>query len=706
MQKRILILIAVVFSTWLTLPGQVYRAELPERALLDLIAGETSGKICLETIRDLSVFAKWYGSDDMQKGAEFLAAQAARLGLKNVSLLEFPVDLDSYYFMQKPWNAWNCSEGELRMIEPKRYLVSSFAANKTCVLANSRDTDITAEVVYVEEGTNESDYKGINVAGKIVLAWGRPWQVAQLAIFKYQAAGVLCSWNLNLPGATSNEVYQTNIPPVSEDGSKISKFGFFLSTDQARPILDLLQKGEKVMLQAHVRAEVRLPGIHQGVTAEIPGTDLSEQEIVFTAHLDHPRPGAHDNNSGCAVLLETARSLRSLIDRGLIAPPRRTIRFYWTPHVWGVDMFYAKYPDELKGVIAAINIDCVGLDQQKFSSSFTLVHTPFSCASFLDDITANLMDYLIRCNHNHMGQSAFGSPLYDHDGSRNVFHGREVPYMDYSDHVFFNSGSVGVPAVTFIDLPFGSHHSQNDKFELLDPTQLRRITFLSAAVAYTIAASGPAETYAVADEIYHRGRARLERDALLAGSVMNKALPEELVDCYRVSRNMLSLAVKREVNALNSALVFAENDRNARFHISERTKRIIDMEAVLLDDLTAAYERLCGKFRLETKEPVLNPVETDWADIFPKRRPGLKGTYGILNFPDEKYTFEPYGPMFAFFYTMLNYMDGSQSLLEIVDAVKAESLCSNYPVFSDSEVNRFMEFLQQDGIVEIIKKKR
>jgi hypothetical protein len=27
------------------------------------------------------------------------------------------VDKDTYYFMQKPWLAWNCQAGELRMVE-------------------------------------------------------------------------------------------------------------------------------------------------------------------------------------------------------------------------------------------------------------------------------------------------------------------------------------------------------------------------------------------------------------------------------------------------------------------------------------------------------------------------------------------------------------------------------------------------------------
>ncbi len=104
------------------------------------------------------------------------------------------------------------------------------------------------------------------------------------------------------------------------------------------------------------------------------------------------------------------------------------------------------------------------------------------------------------------------------------------------------------------------------------------------------------------------------------------------------------------------------------------------------------------------QEPVPSKSELAWADLFPSRRPGLKGTFGILNHTGEKYAYDSISPMYAFFYMMLNRMDGKSSLLEIVDAVKAEALCSNYPVFSNAEINRFLELLRKDGVIELKKK--
>jgi Zn-dependent M28 family amino/carboxypeptidase len=43
---------------------------------------------------------------------------------------------------------------------------------------------------------------------------------------------------------------------------------------------------------------------------------LKEEEIAFSCHLDHQRPGANDNASGCVTILEVARTLQKLIAEG------------------------------------------------------------------------------------------------------------------------------------------------------------------------------------------------------------------------------------------------------------------------------------------------------------------------------------------------------------------------------------------------------
>ena len=73
------------------------------------------------------------------------------------------------------------------------------------------------------------------------------------------------------------------------------------------------------------------------VTATIQGTNekRTTEEIAFSCHLDHQRPGANDNASGCATILEVARTLQKLINEGKLARPARTIRFIFPPEIEG-----------------------------------------------------------------------------------------------------------------------------------------------------------------------------------------------------------------------------------------------------------------------------------------------------------------------------------------------------------------------------------
>ena len=679
---------------------QKYQGSILGDDLIAKISGEVSGKICLEHIRDLSVFCRWYGSDDMEKAAQFIKTKAESYGLSEVRIERFEVDEDTYYGMQKPWHAWNCTSGELRMTEPRNELITSYEANSTCVLVNSRNTEIEAEVVYVAEGTKPEDYEGKDVRGKIVLAYGHPWYVSKTAIFEQGAAGVLIAWQMNMPGIESTEIYQTRICPWNKDKSMLSTFGFFLSTNQGKELLALLQKGEKVVLQAKVQAEIRVPGFHQGVTATIPGSTYPDEEIIFTAHLDHPRPGAHDNNSGCAVLLETARVIKTLIDQGIIDRPKRTLRFYWTPHVWGADMLFHTYPDLLSKTIASINVDCVGLNQTKISSGFTVIRTPHSRASFIDSLIGNVLEYLILSNNNHMGALPYGSMMIDHDGSKNVFYGRSVPYMDYSDHIFFNSGSVRIPAVTFIDLPFGSHHSQNDELELLDPTQLKRITFLAAAASYYIASAGPEESQRIIDEVYHSGKEALEREAKLAKSILHDSKANHLASSYKRAENLIIHGFRREKQALRSTGLIIKKNQMAVEYLGSALKRMENFETECREELRSLYKMKALSFNMVPEKPALSSKERKMKKIIPRFNPSLKGTFGILNtWPDDRYAFERYSPMYAFLYELLNFMNGDRNLFDIVNAVEAEALSSNYPRFSAEEIYEFLELLKREGII-------
>ncbi len=92
----------------------------------------------------------------------------------------------------------------------------------------------------------------------------------------------------------------------------------------------LLRKGEKVEVEAEIKADFTPGKKVYNVIAEIPGTDpkLKDQVVLLGAHIDswHGGTGAADNASGCIVMMEALRILKALD-----AKPRRTIRIA----LWG-----------------------------------------------------------------------------------------------------------------------------------------------------------------------------------------------------------------------------------------------------------------------------------------------------------------------------------------------------------------------------------
>ena len=95
------------------------------------------------------------------------------------------------------------------------------------------------------------------------------------------------------------------------------------------------------------------------MTARIRGGDpaLAAQEVVFSCHLDHPRPGANDNASGCATILEVARTFAKLIREGTLPRPARSLRFVWPPEIEGTTILLNARPDMAARFVAAIHMD-------------------------------------------------------------------------------------------------------------------------------------------------------------------------------------------------------------------------------------------------------------------------------------------------------------------------------------------------------------
>ena len=139
-----------------------------------------------------------------------------------------------------------------------------------------------------------------------------------------------------------------------------TRVGISLLREQFRTIFDNLKNGESVELEFNINQTFRQGPIPlYNVIAEIPGTDLADQMVIFGGHIDSwdGARGAQDNGTGTSTTLEAARILSSILkEQGL--QPRRTIRFMlWSGEEQGLlgsRAYIEQHPEEMEHISSVI----------------------------------------------------------------------------------------------------------------------------------------------------------------------------------------------------------------------------------------------------------------------------------------------------------------------------------------------------------------
>src|SRR3984957_20581181 len=354
-----------------------------------MLRDESSGAAPYENLRYLTGLHRVPATPEFDQAAQFVLQRAREYGLADAHSEQFPIDGTRTYGLMRSYLAWTVEEARLWEVRPQHLLLGDWKTDPIRLADYSHSADLEAELVDLGNGASESDYSGKDVRGKIVLADGFLTRVQQLAITQHGAVGIVS----DMPNQTSawSGLDATIVRWGHLDARQSSGFAFMVSRQTAEALRSRLRSGDPVVLNAHVEAVVG-PGHWTVVSATIPGADSAAGEIVYSCHLDHERPGANDNGSGCVTILESARILMRLIESGQLARPKRTLRFVWGPEVEGTMAFLASHPEIQQQLRANIHMDMVGGDPFKNKSVFHVTATPWSLPSFVTDVGAEFLD--------------------------------------------------------------------------------------------------------------------------------------------------------------------------------------------------------------------------------------------------------------------------------------------------------------------------
>lgn len=465
---------------------------LPESAV-EALAGEVSGESAKRNLEFLSRHHRMRGSRGYRAAAEFIAEQLRAYGLDEVSIEQFPVDGEVFYGTQRSRPAWDADFAELWELRDddgnwvRGERVASWEAMPITLAQDSETASVSAELVDVGAGTSPDDYDGRDVRGKLVLTSSQPGPVAALAVDQHGAVGIV-SYAQNQRSAWWRE--NENLVRWGHLGSFRAQptFAFMISLKRARAYQARLRDGETLRFEASVEAG-RHAGTYDVVTATIRGADgpLSGDEIVYSCHLDHQRPGANDNASGSVAILEVARTLAKLVREGRLPRPRRTIRFIWPPEIEGTMALLVSRPDLAERIRTAIHLDMVG-GAPTTKAIFHVTRGPASLPSFVNDVAEEFGAFVNQQSAAFAGGESVPYALISPEGGKEALLAQLVPFTMGSDHQIYAEGSFQIPVIYLNDWPDRYIHTNFDTPAHVDPTKLERAAFIAGASGYYLSA--------------------------------------------------------------------------------------------------------------------------------------------------------------------------------------------------------------------------
>ena len=498
-------------------------APLLSTAEVEALAQEVSGESAMRTVEGLSRHHRMRGSTGFRAAAEQIVTELHRFGLTDAHLIELPADGTIFYGTQRSRPAWNARFAELWEIDAngaRRERLASWDEAPIGLAQDSHSAVVpSAELIDVGAGTSPADYLGREVEGRLVLTSSQPGAVAELAIGKHGARGIV-SWAQNQKqawwGDDETLVRWGHLATFSAHPT----FAFMISPERAQTLQSRLAAGETIRLAARVDAGTE-PGVYAIASATIPGSDPSSGEIVWSCHLDHPRPGANDNASGCATILEVARTLSKLIAEGRLPQPRRTLRFVWPPEIEGTLALLAGRPELEARISAALHLDMVG-GGPATGAVFHVTRGPASLPSIVHDIAGALATWI---NEQTLAFAQTGDAdrlkLVADGGGKEPLRAELAELTLGSDHQVYGDSSFSIPAVYMNDWPDRTIHTDRDVPANLDATKLERVAFLAAATGWVLAnleAADAAEVWAIQRAAALRRAATVvERSAALPG---------------------------------------------------------------------------------------------------------------------------------------------------------------------------------------------
>jgi len=224
--------------------------------------------------------------------------------------------------------------------------------------------------------------------------------------------------------------------------------------------------------------------ILHNVAAWIEGSDpeLKKEIVIFSGHADHVgmsggtiHPGADDNASGCAAILEIAQAFQSLPKK-----PMRSILFLWVTGeeigLFGSQSYVNEPLFPLDKTVADLNMDMIGRVK---GVADTTAETPMTGKNGVFVITGNQSREL-----QAIAEEVDRKSQIDIDYSLS---GRSHPLQLFSRSDHYNFVKNDIPVLFFTTGLHSDYHKPEDTADKLDFEKMELITKAVYEIGFTVA---------------------------------------------------------------------------------------------------------------------------------------------------------------------------------------------------------------------------
>lgn len=501
------ILIFIVFQCFICWPA-ISQEEKPapiEPSATDIIRkhGMDESKVMDIASWVIDVYGpRLTGSPMLDKATDWAVQQLKDWGYENVHLDEWG-----------PFGTgWEMKHFDMHCEAPMYFPIIAYPK----AWSPSTNGVVKGEVVYLDAGTEEEleAYKG-KLKGKFVLIdtlrvlkeWEEPLasrftpeELLEMANAPAPAERPFRRWNRSgrnfyralraflyeeQPLATIDRSYKGDLGTVFVSGASAKEGNardegaevmpqVTMSVEHYNRIFRLLKKGLPVTLSMNLDvAFSNADGMEHNIIAEIPGTDLKEEVVMFGAHFDswHSGTGATDNGAGSTVMLEAARILMETIKETGIKP-RRTLRIaLWTGEEQG-----------LLGSKGYVKKHLADTDELGNLQDVKPAHEKISAYYNLDNGTGRIRGVYMQGNEQVRPIFRGWLEPFEKDGAATL----TLKNTGGTDHLAFHN--VGIPGFQFIqdNVAYWSrtHHSNMDNYDHLVEDDLKQAATIIASFVW------------------------------------------------------------------------------------------------------------------------------------------------------------------------------------------------------------------------------